>query len=377
MSKKSNHQLTGFLAGAALGAGWMMLRNWHARLDPLNTPAQRRINRALNRTFYEAHIHGELPLDAESRYVIFSDHHKGARNRADDFQQCEHTYLQALDYYYQQGYSLIVLGDAEELWEESVLSVISAYGNIFLSEARFHPGRYFKVTGNHDNLWENADLVAEHLHPFFPDLQLHTGLVLSYHGSAHLSGKLFLTHGHQGTLDADLFNFLPPLVLPLYREFQNITGLGRTTPAQDDCLRAEHDTQMYRWASRQGKLLLIAGHTHRPVWSSMTHLEQLIWQLQSLLNIPDDQRPDDYFQTVDDLLREIKIRQQEHPPCTDTIKTRPTYFNTGCCRFADGDITGIEIQGSRIRLIRWSTQEKHPGRAVLEEALLAEIFALL
>jgi hypothetical protein len=53
---------------------------------------------------------------------------------------------------------------------------------------------------------------------------------------------------------------------------------------------------------------------------------------------------------------------------------RPTYFNTGCCCYADGDITGIEIADGAIRLIKWSAQK---GREVLEEMELAELAAQL
>jgi hypothetical protein len=77
-----------------------------------------------------------------------------------------------------------------------------------------------------------------------------------------------MVHGHQGTLDADVFDFLPPQLLPLYRDFQNITNLGHTSPSRDDCLRGLQDTFLYRWASAQKDLILIAGHTHRPVWTS-------------------------------------------------------------------------------------------------------------
>jgi hypothetical protein len=31
----------------------------------------------------------------------------------------------------------------------------------------------------------------------------------------------------------------------------------------------------------------------------------------------------------------------------------PCYFNTGCCSFPDGDITGLEIADGEIRLVRW------------------------
>ena len=36
---------------------------------------------------------------------------------------------------------------------------------------------------------------------------------------------------------------------------------------------------------------------------------------------------------------------------------RPCYFNTGCCSYGDGDITGIELQGDQLRLVRWIRAE--------------------
>ena len=32
---------------------------------------------------------------------------------------------------------------------------------------------------------------------------------------------------------------------------------------------------------------------------------------------------------------------------------RPCYFNTGCCSFGDGDITGLEFSEGKVRLVRW------------------------
>jgi hypothetical protein len=47
-----------------------------------------------------------------------------------------------------------------------------------------------------------------------------------------------------------------------------------------------------------------------------------------------------------------------------------TYFNSGCCCFDDGDITGIEIADGCIRLIKWSIPKKECKRIVLEECKL-------
>jgi hypothetical protein len=52
---------------------------------------------------------------------------------------------------------------------------------------------------------------------------------------------------------------------------------------------------------------------------------------------------------------------------------KPTYFNSGCCCFIDGDISGIEIAGGSIRLIKWKNLEGISKRIILEERSLAEL----
>jgi UDP-2,3-diacylglucosamine pyrophosphatase LpxH len=363
----------GLLAGAASGAG-MLLMN----VTTQAVPGQWRRDRALDKALQNARSEAKIPLGDEHRYIIFSDHHKGARNPADNFQQCETTYLAALDYYLDSGYTLIILGDAEELWEEKIPPVIASYRHVLEKEAAFYPDRYIRISGNHDNAWEDRRLVEKNLGLFFPGIEIRKGLVFQFPvAGGSQGGEIFLAHGHQGTLDSDFFDFIPQLFLPLYRQFQNLTGLGRTSPSRDACLRSLQDTQMYQWASRQPHLILIAGHTHRPVWSSMTHLEKLVWQLKTLLDTKEEDRPADFAEQAARLAKEIKERQEKYPPCSDTIKTRPCYFNTGCCRFEDGDITGIEIENGQMRLIKWGGPEAGKQRTPLEETSLADLFIVL
>ena len=52
---------------------------------------------------------------------------------------------------------------------------------------------------------------------------------------------------------------------------------------------------------------------------------------------------------------------------------KPSYFNTGCCCFSDGDITGIEIAEGCIRLIKWTLIDEKPQRMVLEERTLGAV----
>ena len=67
---------------------------------------------------------------ADLRAVVFSDHHRGVGDGADDFRRCEPAYCAALGWYLEQGYELWLLGDVEELWENSPRKVIKHYENV-------------------------------------------------------------------------------------------------------------------------------------------------------------------------------------------------------------------------------------------------------
>jgi UDP-2,3-diacylglucosamine pyrophosphatase LpxH len=336
---------------------------------------QNKIERELSKTLAKARQTAKYLLDPQKRYVVFSDQHKGARNRADDFQNCEQTYLNALDYYDDKGYTLVLLGDVEELWEEDAQDVFASYPGVFNSEATFYRAdRYIRVYGNHDDFWHYAPNVNAYLHKFYPDIQPVDGVVFEFAKNGDILGEILMVHGNQGVFDLGLVSEISRIIIrTFWRTYQKITGKGRTTESEDACLRGTHDTRMYHWANAQEKLILIAGHTHRPVWSSMTHIEQIRDELYVLQQA--SPRPQNYEGELKRLQNELHKRTEEHPPCNDTIKTDPCYFNTGCCCYEDGDITGIELENDWIRLIKW---DKHTGlRTILQETLLTDIFDLL
>ena len=59
----------------------------------------------------------ELFSTPDSRFIVFSDAHRGDGTGADDFAANSLIFKCALDYYLAEGFTLIELGDAEELWE--------------------------------------------------------------------------------------------------------------------------------------------------------------------------------------------------------------------------------------------------------------------
>ncbi|MEO8397130.1 MAG: hypothetical protein ABI700_29315, partial [Chloroflexota bacterium] len=59
------------------------------------------------------------------------------------------------------------------------------------------------------------------------------------------------------------------------------------------------------------------------------------------------------------------------------LPSKPCHFNTGCCCFYDGDISGIEISGGEISLVRWPNDTGAPAPKILERATLKDVFAAL
>lgn len=321
-----------------------------------------------------------------ARYIIFSDLHRGIRNQADDHRQCERAFNAALAYYYGMGHTLIILGDAEELWEESARDIIEAYEHSLSLEARFHQeGRYIRIWGNHDDEWNQDSSVRNLLDPIYEGapLNVRESLLLEILDGSDKLGEFFLIHGHQGTLGSDTYGKLARwLVRKIWRRVQNFFGITANTVAKDWKLRAKHDVAMFRWAEQQSKLALIAGHTHRPVFKSKSHAAKIQAELESKV-AEFEAAPDkaELREEVALLMAELEwVRAQEAdidsgPEGTVVDMDTPCYFNTGCCCFPDGDVTGIEIADDMIRLVRFPFDEDQPKPCVLEQNSIRGIFA--
>jgi hypothetical protein len=331
---------------------------------------RQRVKEGLDAAFDDPDVtETELAIDRD-RLVIFSDHHRGARDGADDFWRCERSYHAALGYYLEHRYRLVLLGDVEELWENKPEEPIRAYGRTLALEREFHSQRRLdRFWGNHDDAWRHEGEVHTHLHPRFPDLVVREALKLRVTEAGQRLGLIFLVHGHQGTLDSDrlsAFSRLP--VRYLWRPIQRRFKIASTTPARDFKLRAVHDDAMFRWAlgRRDAKPVLIAGHTHRPVFStpdpkperSPDAVAEALRQLREAGGTADE---------LADLRAELELVQT--PPFGESPKEMPVpcYFNTGCCSFGDGDVTGLELADGEIRLVRWLNDEYEPRKKRLAE----------
>lgn len=308
----------------------------------------------------------------KSRFIIFSDQHRGVRDLADDFRLAEKNYLAALNYYFNEGYSLICLGDCEELWENEPKPLMEANKSIFEIEKKFlDAGRYYRIYGNHDLEWKYEFPRSLYLKPVYGDkLQVCEGLILQteFNGECY---SLFLTHGHQGDVRSD-GNWLSKwVVAAIWTPIQRFLEINIDTVSDSIELVDKHNIIMYQWSATQKNLLFISGHTHKPVFASLDHVERLTLQIE-------EAKKENNESVAAALHEELDRRKAEYAG-KQFHKTMvvPSYFNTGCCCFFDGDITGIEIADGEIKLIKWEECDGGCDKKILEHAPLEYLFQKL
>src|SRR5687767_3570466 len=222
-----------------------------------------------------------LTLKKNSRIIVFSDQHRGRKNGADDFMKAEGSYLAALEYYFQNKFQFISLGDSEELWENTLTSVKKNNTLTFEAEKKFIlQDRFFKIFGNHDLYWDNNPIATQQLKTIYGQkLRVFEGVILEIGNKigkpvepnelkktkktftflpktktdddtlpvADCPLTIFLTHGHQGDASSDGNWFSKFFVANIWAPLQAYLRLNFNTPAYDEDLKTSHNLIMYEW----------------------------------------------------------------------------------------------------------------------------------
>lgn len=283
----------------------------------------------LNRSFDCAPV---LPLNQSSRYVLFSDCHRGSANSNDNFLKNQHLYFSALQHYYQSGFTYIELGDGDELWENRKMEqIIEVHSDVFWLLSKFaQRNRLYLLYGNHDMEKKRKAYSSCHcssyfctdsqkIQPLFPNLVYHSGIILK-----DTSGLcLYLTHGHQADLLNSVFWRLSRfLVRYVWKPLEHTGVLDPTSAAKNNHRKNLTEKHLSSWA-KERQQILITGHTHRP-----------------RLN-----------------------------------KTDPYYLNTGSC-VHPRCITCIEIQNRTLTLCKWAVNTRSDGTLYVAREVLADPLSL-
>lgn len=283
-------------------------------------------NFRLTRAYQNARI---VPFDDNSKFILFSDCHRGDNSFADDFANNRNIYFHALRHYFNEGFEYCELGDGDELWENIHFeSIFEAHKNVFKLLRQFHlENRLHMIWGNHDMVYKDPQYVKKHLSSYFEpiddkDKELFEGI--TYNEAIVLKHRetqqeLFLTHGHQ----ADWWNYTfwrwgRFLVRVLWKPLQVWGIADPTSPAKNYKELRKVERRIKKWILRNKLLITIAGHTHRPRFPEPG-------------DIP--------------------------------------FFNDGSC-VHPRSITGIEIKNGKIALIKWQIATREDGTLQIVRLLL-------
>jgi UDP-2,3-diacylglucosamine pyrophosphatase LpxH len=254
----------------------------------------------------------EIPFDDSSKFVFFSDCHRGDNSWADDLAHNQMLLWYALERYHKRGFTYIEVGDGDELWENANFEDIrEAHSHLFWLMAKFHERkRLHLIWGNHNNDWKKEDNVREKLYeyyderearlkPLFDGISVHEGLVFKHKNTGH---RILVVHGHQGDLMSDrLWPIARFCVRHVWRHCQILGVNDLTSPAKNFKKRKKVENEIMAWIRANNNQMVICGHTHRPVFPAKGELP---------------------------------------------------YFNTGSC-VHPRCITGIEIYKGKIELVKW------------------------
>jgi len=270
-----------------------------------------------------------VSFNDSSKFIIFSDCHRGDNSFADDFANNRNIYFHALRHYYKEGFTYCELGDGDELWENiEFKSILEAHKNVYDLLQLFHRNdRLYRLLGNHDMVYRNPKFVEKTLfqyfnkvtgkqEPLFPGIIFSEGLILTHEKTGQ---EIFMMHGHQADwMNYKGWKFNRFMVRALWRQLQ-IFGIGDpTSPAKNfkELIKVERRTK--RWIIDNKNLFTITGHTHRP-----------------------------RFPEPGDI----------------------AYFNDGSC-VHPRSITGLEIENGQISLIKWNISTTEDGTLQIIRILL-------
>lgn len=267
-------------------------------------------------------------FDKNAKYIFFSDSHRGDDSVSDEFARNQNILLHALDYYFNQGYTYVEVGDGDELWEYPEFKLIRlAHSDIFMELKKFFDeNRLLFIYGNHNIFLKNQTFVKRNYY-FYNDeynretKELFKGMIpceALLLKNITTNQEIFVVHGHQGDLMNDQLWRISMFTLRYFWRYLHVVGFHNpASPAKNQYTRHKVEKSYKKWI-RKHKMILICGHTHRPRFP----------------------------------------KKHELP-----------YFNTGCCIHSKS-ITGIEILKNKIMMVEWRVRADHEGILHIERYVL-------
>lgn len=286
-----------------------------------------------------------IDITNNDRLVIFSDLHMGNGGMNDDFAKNAQLFDYVLNNYYLiRNYKLILNGDIEELYKFSLKSVAKKWQNIYETFSKFyqHTGLY-KIIGNHDYLLSYIKEKPDE----FPILD---SLILN-----HNSGEVFIYHGHQTA------NLLEQYSMMVHYSIKYLfRTVGNNSVPMVSQKKFQTEKIAYEFA-KQKNIVSVLGHTHRPLFESLSKIESLRFMLENLINL--------HYKTTNGIrdniafkIKQLKNELETAKQINYSINSVGSIYNDEVlvpCLFNSGSVTGkrgitaIEIKNGKIKLVYW------------------------
>ena len=291
-----------------------------------------------------------IVIKPDSRIVILSDLHMGDGSSNDDLKRNGPLVAAVLErYYLARGSTLILNGDIEELQKFRLPRIRSNWGALFSTFDRFlREGKLYKVYGNHDETLLES---ARYPYPLYSGVRLEWGKKI-----------LYAFHGHQASGFFAKYNDLSGAAL---RYIVHTLGIMNRSPSKDSGRRYHIERRIYDFSRRTG-IVSVIGHTHRPLFESLSKYDRLRYDIEKLCaeySGSDDARKAAIAETVNLFKKELArlrrkdIRNKRRDGLYNRDLLLPCLFNSGCAVGKKG-VTDIEIEDGRISLVYWFEEGK-------------------
>lgn len=267
------------------------------------------VEKKLDQAYEHAKI---IPFRKDSKFILMSDCHRGQGNGGDNFLPNENVFYGALEYYDKKGFTYIELGDGDELWENrSMNTILRTHSQVFrLLNSFYKKEHLYMLYGNHDIVKKRRNFMKPECHNYYCDavnpedsflykIPFYESLILKNEDTGQ---KVFLVHGHQGSLlNDDFWQLGRFLVRFVWRPLELVGFKAPTGAGRSRKLVEKIEKELCSYACKKDEII-IAGHTHRPIYP--------------------------------------------HPgECP--------YFNDGSCIHPQC-ITGLEIENNTVSLVKWN-----------------------
>lgn len=291
-----------------------------------------------------------IDLGGDSRILILSDLHMGNGGRRDEFRRNAGLVESVMaNYYLPEKYSLILNGDVEELFKFPLNDIVDRWRHIYELFLRFNEeGFFFRTFGNHDaSLLDEKDYM---LSPFLLE-----SLKLSYR-----TENILVFHGHQASVFLwETYPFVSRSIVWFLRYIAKPFGIRNFSIAYNSRRRFAIEKSIYDFSNR-AKIVSVIGHTHRPLFESLSKVDYLNYRIEELCRaFPTAEKP--HREVIKSKIATLKEELDECYKQGKQIGLRsgvynnltiPSVFNSGCAIGKRG-ITALEIDHGKIRLVYW------------------------